>query len=123
MSATPEGRVKNELKRYLDSKGESLHALWPVQNGMGTPALDVHVCFKGKYIGIECKAPGKNMTPRQVVTATKMHKAGAIVLLFDGSDESWRNLMSTLEHIEDQYNRLALKQVLDNKIAPTNLNQ
>lgn len=101
MATTPEGKIKDELKALLATKGEQLHALWPVQNGMGTPALDVHICYKGRYLAIETKAPGKHMTPRQVVTATKLHKAGAKTILIDGSDAHWQELLDWFNRIDD----------------------
>jgi len=87
---TPEGKVKEEIKRWL----RKLRAYWhmPVQNGMGAPALDFHVCMPivitpamvgktiGVYIGIEAKAPGKEPTPRQTRTMSDIIDAGGIAI-------------------------------------------
>lgn len=81
---TPEGAVKAKVKKVLAKYGEDLDAFWPVQNGMGTPALDCSVCYFGQHIEIETKAPGKQLTPRQLITAEKKEKAGAKVFVIDG---------------------------------------
>jgi len=81
---TPEGAVKARVKKVLAQYGEELDAFWPVQNGMGTPALDCIVCYRGHHIEIETKAPGKKPTPRQEITIAKKEKAGAKVFVIDG---------------------------------------
>lgn len=81
---TPEGEVKAKVKKVLAKYGEELDAFWPVQNGMGTPALDCIVCYRGHHIEIETKKPGGLMTPRQLITADKKRKAGAKIFVIDG---------------------------------------
>lgn len=82
--STPEGVTKTKVKKVLAKYGEELDAFWPVQNGMGTPALDCIICYRGHHIEVETKAPGKTMTPRQIITAEKKEKAGAKVFCIDG---------------------------------------
>lgn len=59
--ATPEGRVKDKIKKLLKA-----HGIWyymPVQNGMGVVGIpDLICCYEGLFIGIETKAPLKNPT-------------------------------------------------------------
>lgn len=81
---TPEGEVKARVKKVLAKFGDEINAFWPVQNGMGSPTLDCVVCCQGRYIAIETKAPGKLPTPRQLITISKMEKAGAKVFVIDG---------------------------------------
>lgn len=95
---TPEGKVKAAVKKVLAQYGEELDQFWPVQNGMGTPALDCIVCYRGHHIEIETKAPGKKPTPRQEVTMAKKIKAGAMVFVIDG-DEGCRALDEYLQSI------------------------
>jgi len=81
---TPEGKIKAMVKKVLARYGDELDAFWPVQNGMGSPALDCIVCYRGHHIEIETKAPGKLPTPRQLITIAKKEKAGAKVFVIDG---------------------------------------
>lgn len=78
---TPEGKVKDAVKKLLREHGAYWHM--PVQNGMGSPALDFHVCHNGRYAGIETKAKGKHATERQLRTMREMRRAGGSVFLID----------------------------------------
>lgn len=81
---TPEGRVKQQVKALLKKHGAYWHM--PVQNGMGDPALDFHVCHRGRYLGIETKRPGGVLTPRQEQTRRRIEAAGGSVLVIDGTN-------------------------------------
>jgi len=81
---TPEGRVKNEVKKQLKLLGA--YQFWPVQTGMGAKTVDCLACFRGHFIGIETKAPGKKPTPLQETTLTKIAVAGGISLVIDSVD-------------------------------------
>ena len=88
MSATPEGRVKAQLKKLLGEHGAYYHM--PVQNGMGAPSLDFICCHRGCYFGIETKAGNKKPTPRQENTMTQIRLAGGLAFLvneIEGLDE------------------------------------
>lgn len=76
---TPEGKVKDKVKKLLKANGAYMHMA--VLNGMGAPSLDFVCCLNGRYIAIETKAPGKKPTPRQLVTMEDMRKAGAFVFV------------------------------------------
>ena len=99
---TPEGKVKALVKKVFAKYGDDLDAFWPVQNGMGTPALDCIVCYRGHHIEIETKAPGQKMTPRQIITAEKKEKAGAKVFVIDG-DIGCARLDEYLQDIDNAY--------------------
>jgi len=58
---TPEGRVKDAIKKLLVSRGA--YYFMPVSNGMGRHGIpDIIACYRGWFIGIEVKAPGKEKT-------------------------------------------------------------
>ena len=74
---TPEGLVKNHIKKYL---GALPNCYWfmPVGTGWGTGGIpDIIVCYKGLFIGLETKAPGKekNVTPLQRMQLDKINHA------------------------------------------------
>lgn len=71
---TPEGKVKEKVKKVLKAHGAYYHM--PVQNGMGAPSLDFIGCYKGKYFGVETKAENKQPTPRQKLTIAAIEAAG-----------------------------------------------
>lgn len=55
---TPEGRVKNDVKKVLKARG--IWFFMPMQNGFGVVGIpDFICCWKGQFLAIETKAPGK----------------------------------------------------------------
>jgi len=94
---TPEGKVKDKIKKILKDFGVYWHC--PVQNGLGAPSLDFICCYKGKYIAIEAKAPGKKPTPRQEITINDIRKAGGTVLVISG-DDGFEELVGLLSRAE-----------------------
>jgi len=90
---TPEGRVKDAVKTLL----RKYHVYWhmPVMNGMGAPSLDFICCVSGRYLGIECKAPGAKPTTRQKLTMELINQAGGTTFVVDGElrhVETWIQL-------------------------------
>lgn len=56
--ATPEAKVKAKVKKILDDIGA--YHFSPMTAGFGMSGVpDIIACYKGRFIGIECKA-GKN---------------------------------------------------------------
>lgn len=89
---TPEGKVKEKVKKLLKEFGVYYHM--PVQNGMGKPSLDFVCCHKGRFLAIETKTEKGKLTTRQQVTMDEMQAAGAIVLVIRGeSDGETFNLL------------------------------
>lgn len=90
-----EKKVENSIKDFLFSKGAyffKVHGskFMPV----GLP--DIVCCYKGRFIGIEVKAPGKlyNQSDYQVIHMNNIRKAGGIYLLTD-------NLLDVESLLED----------------------
>jgi hypothetical protein len=81
VAKTPEGKVKDLVKKMLKDFGPEVYSHWPVQNGMGSPTLDCIICAWGSYVAIETKVEGKDLTPRQNTTMSTMVAAGAVVYI------------------------------------------
>lgn len=82
---TPESRVKKKVRNYLSAIGA--YRFSPVQMGIGSPTLDDLVCFRGRFLAIEYKAPGKAPTPRQILTIGQIRAAKGIAIWGDDSDD------------------------------------
>lgn len=82
---TPEGRIKEQVKKLL--KAHKVYYHMPVQNGMGAPSLDFICCHCGQYIAIETKAPGKKPTARQEITMNEIAFAGGFVFVVSCQQE------------------------------------
>lgn len=88
MAKTPEGAVKEKVKKVLKLFGAYWHC--PVQSAYGVPSLDFIGCINGQYFGIETKAANKQPTPRQAATMEQIVAAGGKVFLInevEGLDE------------------------------------
>jgi len=88
MALTPEGRVKEQVDGLL--KQHDAYYLKPVQNGMGSPALDYHGCHKGFAFVVETKKPGGLPTTRQTATARAIHARGGSIFLVNSFDSLMR---------------------------------
>ena len=87
---TPEGKVKAEIKKYLDSLGQSCWHFSPMMMGYGRKGIpDIVGCYKGHMFTIEVKAPGKmgTVTPWQLREANALKAAGAVNILADTAKE------------------------------------
>lgn len=99
---TPEGKVKKQVKAVIKAYEQYLYGEWPVPGGYGKSGLDFNGCFLGRYFAIETKAPGKELTPRQELTKSRIEAAGGKVFVI-GSDgtsriEHWYSGIDELEH-------------------------
>lgn len=85
--ATPEGRVKDAVKRWLKAAG--VYYYMPMQNGMGRSGIPDFICcapwLNGRMLAIETKAPGKrgNTTPNQDREIHLINKAGGVAVVID----------------------------------------
>lgn len=78
---TPEGKVKKEVKEFLDFIGAWYYC--PVPMGYGRRGIkDFIGCYKGQGFGIEAKPAGEKTKPWQDRETEAMVKGGAVVFDF-----------------------------------------
>lgn len=88
MAMTPEGKVKAAVKAYLKDIGA--WSFLPVSNGMGRHGIpDVIVCHQGRFLGVECKAPGKrtNTSALQDRELAGITAAGGVAIVVDNVEQ------------------------------------
>jgi hypothetical protein len=99
--ATPEGRVKDAIKKRLNKAGvwqagqpqpENVRGWYymPVPNGMGVHGIpDFVCCIDGRFVGIEAKAPGRttDTTVNQKKRHAEIHAAGGTILVVDDASQ------------------------------------
>ena len=86
--ATPEKKVKDEVKKILDRFGDHMDGFWPVPSGYGESHLDYVGCLNGHFVSIETKAPGKKPSPRQLERIRRVTNAGGAVFVIDGTEKT-----------------------------------
>jgi hypothetical protein len=107
---TPEGRLKQQVKKLLEEHGfwragsarpVDVHGWFymPVSNGMGTHGIpDFVCCWDGQFFGIETKAPGGKATPNQEMRHDEIRAAKGWVLVAD-------NIESVREFLDGRHCR------------------
>jgi hypothetical protein len=83
MAQTPEGKVKDAVKKELRKR--DIWYFMPMQNGFGVVGIpDFICCWEGKFLAIETKAPGKRgqTTANQdrIISEIKDHWGKALVV-------------------------------------------
>lgn len=80
--ATPEVKVKAKVKAVLKNLGA--YYVMPVTGGYGNSgAPDFLVCYKGRFIGIECKAGRNKPTALQEKNLREIEDAGGSALVIN----------------------------------------
>ena len=110
MASTPEGKVKDACKKYLKSIGAWF--FMPVSNGMGQVGIpDIICCYKGMFLAVETKAPGKRMgtTPNQDRVIQEIQNADGWAIVVDNVDQlkefiTTIEIFQILENANDQVN-------------------
>jgi len=106
MAVTPEGKIKRMVQKVLaeffddNLTGAGLYSYWPVPTGFGASSLDCIVCYRGHFIAIETKAPGKKPTPRQELTIAQIQHGGGMVFVID-SEVGVHELRVVLQRLKD----------------------
>jgi len=94
---TPEGRVKRKAIAELQKLG--MYVFFPATGGFGRSGIpDIVCCYKGKFIGIECKAHGNKPTALQQSNLEEIVNNGGIAIVVD--ETSVFNLKQIIEETE-----------------------
>lgn len=75
MAKTPEKKVKDEVTKLLSKY--NTYWFYPVMGGYGASGIpDIIACYRGVFIGIECKAGGNTPTALQMKNLNQIAQAG-----------------------------------------------
>jgi Holliday junction resolvase len=82
--STPENAVKLKVVKQLASVGA--YYFFPATGGYGRSGVpDIVCCYKGRFVGIECKARGKRPTALQQSNLEDIVRHGGISVVVDES--------------------------------------
>jgi Holliday junction resolvase len=82
---TPESKVKAAVVEILKSRGA--YYFFPVTGGFGRSGIpDIVACYRGWFIGIECKAGNNKTTALQDFELKKIMDAGGVSLIINEDD-------------------------------------
>lgn len=93
---TPEGRVKEAIKKILKDHG--IYYCMPLGTAMGRRGVpDFVCCYEGNFVGIEAKAGRGRCTKLQLLEHEKIRKAGGVVLVINETG------LAAMEHFLSLY--------------------
>jgi len=93
---TPEAKVKKKAVQILKQHGA--YYFYPVTGGYGRSGVpDIIACYKGRFIGIECKAGTNKPTALQQKNLTDIETADGVALVVN--EENIEEVCRTLETI------------------------
>jgi Holliday junction resolvase len=94
---TPEAKVKNKVKKILDSLG--CYHFSPQTGGYGRSGVpDIIACYKGRFIAIECKARKGTITALQKYNIDQIKaNQGLAIIINEGNIETLLALVKEIE--------------------------
>ena len=94
---TPEAKVKNKVKKILDSLG--CYHFSPQTGGYGKSGVpDIIACYKGRFIAIECKAGKGVLTALQKYNIDQIiSNQGLAIVINEGNIESLLALVKEIQ--------------------------
>jgi hypothetical protein len=78
---TPEGKVKKEIKAWLDT--QDCYYFMPVQSGYGVRTVDILLCWAGHFFAVEVKAPGGKAAAFQERVLRRVRETGGYAVCVD----------------------------------------
>jgi hypothetical protein len=82
MAQTPEGKVKDKIKKIL--KAHDIYFAMPMGTGYGNAGVpDFLCCFDGKFLAIEAKANGGKTTALQQKNLSDVERSGGMAWVVD----------------------------------------
>ena len=100
--ATPERIIKNKAKTALARLGA--YYTFPMTGGYGSSGVpDILCCYRGVFIGLECKANGNKPTRLQESHIKEINMNGGIAFIVD--EHNVDNLYQILkEKVDEHFN-------------------
>jgi len=93
---TPEKKVKAAVVKVLKTYGA--YCFYPVAGGFGSSGIpDIVVCYRGRFIGIECKAGKGKPTALQEKNLQQIRDSGGIALVIN--EENLHTVQEVLDSI------------------------
>ena len=85
MAMTPEGKVKDIVKKYLKQK--NIYFIMPATGGYGSSgAPDIVVCHKGEFYGLEIKSGANKPTALQLDNLSRIEENGGHAVVINESN-------------------------------------
>ena len=83
--------IVTAIRKYLASLGSDVF-FWKEHGSVyGTNGVpDIICCYKGRFLGLECKLPGGRLTKLQKRTIEKINRAGGVACRVESVEDAKR---------------------------------
>jgi Holliday junction resolvase len=99
---TPERKVKDKVVKILKEFGAFY--FYPVSGGYGSSGVcDIIVCYRGRFIGIECKSGSNMPTALQNKIIHQIQTAGGMAVVI--REDNIEFVRTLLEGVRDGFDR------------------
>jgi hypothetical protein len=99
MTTTPEGRIKNKIKKLLDIQND-VYYFMPISTGFGKRTVDYLICVRGQFVAVEAKRPGGKATSKQASVLLEIENAGGSTFVVN-DEASLAELAKFLERVRE----------------------
>lgn len=97
MAMTPEGAVKNRVRKILQS--HRVYHFMPAANGYGRAGIpDFICCVNGYFLAIECKAGTNKPTALQQMELSAILEAGGVSLIVN--EDNVEDVVKVIEELK-----------------------
>ena len=97
---TPEGKVKQSVVKILKSFGA--YYFFPATGGYGkSGVVDIVACYRGRFIGIECKAGKNTPTALQEKNLNEISNAGGVSVVINENNINIVNELLCMIDLQD----------------------
>lgn len=104
MASTKESLVKKKVRAILDAYGAYHFSYVVVGYGASLGIPDIIACYKGRFLGIECKAGGNKPTALQLKQLKAIVELGTgISMVIDEHNQG--DLVAVLDEIKVMHDR------------------
>ncbi len=108
MAKTPEQKVKDRAVATLKDLG--CYYFFAYTGGYGTSGVpDIVLCYRGVFVGLECKAGAKRPTPLQVAQLRAIRAAGGLAYVVGGRVPKGAEYHITPEELPALFSRVDAK--------------
>lgn len=101
---TRELQLVDRMRRILEKNGATTMKTHGTGNIVGQP--DIIACYKGRFIALEVKVPGKKPTELQFATLKRWTIAGAIAFWSDNPNNIMGVIESAIEEDKHDFSTL-----------------
>lgn len=104
MAKTPEKKVKDQVTKLLSKF--NTYWFYPVMGGYGSSGVpDIVACYRGTFIGIECKAGANTPTALQMKNLNQISQAGGYSIVINEFNlDELQNVFNRIDAERKAYN-------------------